>query len=111
MAIPHLLRDRSSEDGTVASPAVHNDVAVQVRDSLLQIAFEDAFAQMHRLGGVGFSPLMVLADIQQQGLGIIDQSLARLLDGEFLYIGPRFIHQLQKARRVFHNQAAGDSPT
>src|SRR6476659_4680435 len=47
-------------------------------------------------------PFGVLAHIDQDGFWIGRQPLARFVDGDFLHLRARLVHDFQKSRRMFH---------
>ena len=59
-------------------------ISVSGRETLLQVAFQDALAQMHRLGRVARLPFGIFAHVQQHHLGILPEPRARLVDGDFV---------------------------
>ena len=68
MAVAHGLRRRARQRGTKSAAAIHDDFRVQVGIEFFQIAFQNAFAQMHGHGGVTGVPFVVFAHVQQHGL-------------------------------------------
>src|SRR5256712_14221645 len=54
VSIAHFLRDGSRENGAVATATIHDDLAIGVGDHLLQIALQNAFAEMDGFLGMAF---------------------------------------------------------
>src|SRR5947199_2799677 len=63
ISIPHPLRRVRGQRGTISAAAIHDDFCLGVRNRLLQVAFENAFAEVNRLRGVAGLPFMVFAHI------------------------------------------------
>src|SRR5206468_3848030 len=85
------------------SPAtIQNDLSVRVRNTLLDVALDDAFAQMNGAGKMPLRPLVVLANVHE------DEFFTRV--GTALHVGHVgfldlflcFVDQLEELRRMRH---------
>src|SRR5438309_444380 len=102
ISIPHPLRRVRGQRGTISAAAIHDDFCFGVRNHLLQVAFENALAEVNRPLGVASVPFMVLAHIHQDRLGIAGQPFARVVHGDLFYARARFVYQPQESGRVLH---------
>src|ERR1041385_3885036 len=102
ISITHALGGVGREGGAITAPAIHDDLRVGIRNHFVQVALQNALAQMHGLHGMADRPLAILPHVQQHRLRILRQAMARGLDGDFLDARARFIDQFQKAGRMIH---------
>ena len=73
-------------------------------EQLFEVAFEHALAEVSRLGGMAGGPFGILAHVKQHGLGIGREARSRLVEGEFADARHGLVDNLQKARRMIHDQ-------
>lgn len=102
IAIAHALGGFTGEGGTIAAAAVHNNFGVGVGQGFFDVALEDAAAEMEGLGGVTGGPLVVLADIEEDGAGILREALPGFLEGDFVNGGPGGFDDFEKTGSVLH---------
>src|SRR5262249_46213693 len=68
--VAHRLQGAGGQRRAVAAAAVQDDVGVELRDEALDVALDDALAQVRGAREAAKLPLVVLADIEQvQGGG------------------------------------------
>ena len=95
--VTHALRDVGREGGTKTAAAIHDQLGVRIADGVLDVALEHAFAEVNRLPGVAIGPFGVFPDIDENGVGILFQTFACLLDGEFADARFGIVHNFQKS--------------
>ena len=84
-------------------PPQYMTISVFVSGNIfLQIAFQNTFAEMHRLFGVLLVPFGILAHVHEHGFRILGEAFPRLVDGDFLHVRTRFVDEFQKSRRMIH---------
>ena len=98
VAVAHALGDVRTQSGTVSTSAVHDDLGVWIRELLLNIALQDALAQVLSPRGVSCSPFRILTNIQQYGLGVGGQSCFGLVKGDLANFHARLVHDLEESR-------------
>lgn len=102
--VTHLLRRIASQRGTKTAAAIHDDLSVFVRVKFLQIALQNAFSQMHSLGGVAGHPLIILPHIKQHRLRIGGESGASFGDADFGDAAFGIVDEGEKSGRVIHGR-------
>ena len=98
VAVAQLLRGVARERGAETAAAIHDELRVRVGIKFFQVAFENAFAEVNGLRGVAGGPFVVLAHIQQHGLGIGRESRARFGHADFGDAFLRVVDEIEKTR-------------
>src|SRR5580704_458191 len=65
VGIAHFLQAFGCERGAEAAAAIENDRRAFIRDGFLDIAFDDAFAEVNGVGNVSAGPFAFLAGVHQ----------------------------------------------
>src|ERR1700690_3446036 len=68
VAVAHFLQIVCRKRGAEAAAAIKNDGGVLIGEGLLDIAFDDAFAEVNGAGEVAASPFAVFAGVYQNDL-------------------------------------------
>src|SRR4051794_33114884 len=61
VGVAHLLQIFCYERGTKASAAIQNQLRAGIRNALLDVALDDAAAQVYRIGEMPFIPFIIFA--------------------------------------------------
>ncbi len=78
--VTHPLGHGSGKDAAVSTSTVHDDLAVLVRNGSFQVSLQNAFAEVHRFGGMTTVPFAVFTHVHQQGIRVGGKPRPGLLD-------------------------------
>lgn len=102
VVVAHALEGVCGEGGAVAAAAVEDELGVLVGEVGFDVAFDDAFGEVLRSGGVARFPFVVLADIYEAGGVCGGETLQGLCDGDFVDAAFGFVNEFQESFGVFH---------
>src|ERR1700682_293511 len=66
--VAHLLKILRHQRGPESAAAIQDELCIRVRDSLLDVALDDASAQVNGAGKMSLHPFIVLANIHEEKL-------------------------------------------
>src|SRR5262249_32891758 len=98
VGVTHLPQVVGSEGRAEAAAAVQDDLGADVGDALLDVAFEDALAEVDRPRQVVPGVLALLADVDKAELLAAIEAGLDLLDRRFADALPGVLDQLQETR-------------
>src|SRR5882672_5186211 len=104
VGVAHFLQVVRHQRGTKTAAAVQYDLGAGIRHALLDVALDDALAQMHCAGKMAFGPFIVFAHIHQEKFLPRLDSTFHVSDVGFLHFLFRFIDEFQELRRVGHGK-------
>src|SRR5919109_396248 len=104
--VPELLKRLRRERRAVAGGAIDNDTAGLIRDGALDARLQIAARDVQRAGDVPLVPLVLLADVEDDGLGGVDQ-LARLRGVDLGDLAAHLLEQFPVRRHRFPKYSRG----
>jgi hypothetical protein len=102
VAVAHFMGNRAGEDRPITAATIHDNFVAGVGEFSLEIAFENAFAEVNRLNRMTGEPLGIFANVDKSGPGIGREPGAGLFEREFLDVGACFVDEFQETGRMVH---------
>ena len=97
VGVTHFLSGVRGEGGSESTAAIHDDFGRFVRISRLEIALEDAFAQVNGFLGVTLGPFVVFSHVHQYGVRVGGQAVFGVRDGDFVDAGLGVVDEGEKS--------------
>ena len=100
MRVPHSLQVLGYQGRTEAASTIEDDLRSRVRQSLFNVALDDALAEVNRPRQVVLRPLAFLADIDDAQLLASIQPRFHVIHRRLADVFLCFLNQLQETRRM-----------
>ncbi len=101
VGVAHFLEIIGHERGTESAAAIAENARLGIRDTLLDIALDNALAEMNRAGSVAGMPFAFLANVDQIDAGLLGFDI-RVMNGNFFDAIFCIIDQFKELRAVQH---------